>query len=60
MFQDASGWTPLMIASSVREGDDVVDLLLNKDADATMKSAFLSQGHPSYPIFHINALPPVI
>ena len=28
-----------MIASSLREGDDVVDLLLRKDADTTMKSA---------------------
>lgn len=29
-----------MIASSIREGDEVVDLLLSKDADATMKSRF--------------------
>lgn len=29
-----------MIASSLREGDEVVDLLLNKEADATMKSEF--------------------
>lgn len=27
-----------MIASSLRDGDEVVDLLLSKDADATMKS----------------------
>ena len=30
-----------MIASSLREGDDVVDMLLKKDADATMKSKSL-------------------
>lgn len=29
-----------MIASSLRDGDEVVDLLLSKDADATMKSVF--------------------
>lgn len=27
-----------MIASSLREGDDIVDLLLNKGADVTCKS----------------------
>lgn len=27
-----------MIASSIREGDEVVDLLLSKEADAAMKS----------------------
>ncbi len=27
-----------MIASSLREGDEVVDLLLSKEADVTMKS----------------------
>ncbi|KAL9046858.1 MAG: hypothetical protein Q9214_000422 [Letrouitia sp. 1 TL-2023] len=36
--QDGSGWTPLMIASSLREGDDLVDLLLKKDADVNMKT----------------------
>jgi hypothetical protein len=35
-----------MIASSLREGDEVVDLLLGKDADATMKSE-LSTTRPS-------------
>ncbi len=44
--QDASGWTPLMIASSLRDGDDVVDLLLSKNADATMKSASLFPSNP--------------
>lgn len=38
--QDGSGWTPLMIASSLKEGDDLVDLLLSKDADVNIKSAF--------------------
>ncbi|MCJ1483377.1 hypothetical protein MMC06_003544 [Schaereria dolodes] len=36
--QDASGWTPLMIASSIQEGDDLVDLLLKKGADVNMKN----------------------
>ena len=36
--QDSSGWTPLMIASSLREADDIVDLLLNKEADVNAKS----------------------
>lgn len=34
--QDGSGWTPLMIASSLKDGDELVDLLLAKDADASM------------------------
>ena len=34
--QDASGWTPLMIASSLKEEDGLVDLLLGKGADATI------------------------
>lgn len=37
-IQDGSGWTPLMIASSLRDGDDVVDLLLAKGADVSCKS----------------------
>ncbi|KAL2006157.1 hypothetical protein VTN00DRAFT_9811 [Thermoascus crustaceus] len=38
--QDGSGWTPLMIAASLKnaEGDPIVDLLLRKNADVTMKS----------------------
>lgn len=32
------GWTPLMIAASVKEGDAVVDLLLQKGADVSIKS----------------------
>ena len=37
-MQDASGWTPLMIAASLREGDDLVDLLLSKEAEVNVKS----------------------
>ncbi len=37
-IQDGSGWTPLMIASSLPEGDELVDLLLSKGADVNAKS----------------------
>ncbi|KAL8781654.1 MAG: hypothetical protein Q9213_005919 [Squamulea squamosa] len=36
--QDGSGWTPLMIASSLKEGESLVDLLLRKDADVNIKN----------------------
>ncbi|OKP14314.1 Baeyer-Villiger monooxygenase [Penicillium subrubescens] len=38
--EDGSGWTPLMIAASLKdaEGDKIIDLLLRKEADVTMKS----------------------
>ncbi|PNS19875.1 hypothetical protein CAC42_7842 [Sphaceloma murrayae] len=36
--QDGMGWTPLMISSSILEGDALVDLLLAKDADPNMKT----------------------
>ena len=39
--QDGSGWTPLMIASSLQEGDELVDLLLHKGADVNSKSWFI-------------------
>lgn len=38
--QDASGWTPLMIAASLREGDDLVDLLLSKEAEVNVKNYY--------------------
>jgi len=31
--QDGSGWTPLMIAVSLKDGEELVELLLNKNAD---------------------------
>lgn len=36
--QDASGWTPLMIAASLREGESLVDMLLSKEADVNAKN----------------------
>ncbi|PGH11302.1 hypothetical protein AJ80_07202 [Polytolypa hystricis UAMH7299] len=37
---DASGWTPLMMAASLRdsEGDAMIEMLLRKDGDPNMKS----------------------
>lgn len=45
--QDGSGWTPLMIAASLKaaEGDKIIDLLLRKGADVSMKS---NTGQVSY------------
>ncbi|KAE8364206.1 ankyrin repeat-containing domain protein [Aspergillus caelatus] len=38
--EDGSGWTPLMIAASLKnaEGDPIIDLLLKKGADVNVKS----------------------
>jgi 26S proteasome non-ATPase regulatory subunit 10 len=36
--QDGSGWSPLMIACSVEDGDEMVDLLLSRGADVNLKS----------------------
>ncbi|ERS98013.1 hypothetical protein HMPREF1624_06186 [Sporothrix schenckii ATCC 58251] len=36
--QDDSGWTPLMIAASVRDAEPVVDLLLNRGASVDEKN----------------------
>ena len=36
--EDDLNWTPLMMASNLTEGDQVVSLLLQKGADATLKS----------------------
>jgi 26S proteasome non-ATPase regulatory subunit 10 len=32
------GWTPLMMASSVKDGEPLVELLLSKGADVNMTS----------------------
>jgi 26S proteasome non-ATPase regulatory subunit 10 len=40
--QDDLGWTPLMIAVSVKDGEKIVDLLLDKGADVNEKSKFSS------------------
>lgn len=38
--QDGLGWTPLMMAVSVKDSDNVVDLLLSRGASVGMTSAF--------------------
>ena len=32
------GWTPLMMAASVKDGEAIVDLLLSKGADVNLTS----------------------
>ncbi|KAH0545006.1 hypothetical protein FGG08_000932 [Glutinoglossum americanum] len=53
--QDGSGWTPLMIASSLKEGDDLVDLLLRREADVNCKSAV----NPLRPVIYPSIDPPI-
>lgn len=36
--EDDLAWTPLMMASNLIDGDQIVALLLQKGADATLKS----------------------
>ncbi|KAF4634049.1 hypothetical protein G7Y89_g4059 [Cudoniella acicularis] len=36
--QDGSGWTPLMIAVSLKDGEELVDLFLRKGADVNAKN----------------------
>ncbi|KAI1154893.1 ankyrin repeat-containing domain protein [Nemania diffusa] len=40
--EDDSGWTPLMIAASVKDGDAIVEVLLQRGADVNQKSIPLS------------------
>ena len=40
--RDGLGWTPLMMAASLKDADEVVDLLLSRDADVNMKSTHIS------------------
>ena len=37
-IQDGSGWTPLMMAVSLKEGDELINLLLQKGADVNQTS----------------------
>ncbi|MBE3049408.1 ankyrin repeat domain-containing protein [Candidatus Bathyarchaeota archaeon] len=38
-FEDASGWSPLMIAANVPDSEEVLRILLGKDPDVNQKSA---------------------
>jgi 26S proteasome non-ATPase regulatory subunit 10 len=40
-IQDDIGWTPLMIAASVKDGEKIVDLLLAKGADVNQTSKYI-------------------
>ena len=58
--QDASGWTPLMIASSLKEEDGLVNLLLSKGADPTVTNNSGQVVTPSNlvnTIFHYSSFP---
>ncbi|KAH6707646.1 ankyrin repeat-containing domain protein [Leptodontidium sp. 2 PMI_412] len=54
--QDGSGWTPLMIAVSLKDGEELVDLLLRKDADVNAKN-FTGQVRPPSPIPKQHPIP---
>jgi ankyrin repeat protein len=58
MRQDGSGWTPLMIAASLKnsEGDSIIELLLRKEADVNVKSV-TGQVITCIPIDHLTLLP---
>jgi 26S proteasome non-ATPase regulatory subunit 10 len=47
--QDDSGWTPLMIAASVKDSDKIVDLLLSKGADINQTSTIPDMCLPDVP-----------
>lgn len=57
LLQDGSGWTPLMIAASLKnaEGDAIIDLLLRKDADVNIKSV---SGQVRHYIKFFGKIPP--
>lgn len=44
-IKDGAGWTPLMIAASLKEGDALVTMLLQKGADVNAKSMFFPTRH---------------
>jgi ankyrin repeat protein len=48
--QDDSGWTPLMIAASVKDADKVADILLARGADVNQTSMPFSLQTTQYPL----------
>lgn len=62
--QDGSGWTPLMIAVSLKEGEDLVNLFLSKGADVNETSKIhiriiqLAAENIIYPDFNGQVRPP--
>ncbi|KAI0854826.1 ankyrin repeat-containing domain protein [Xylaria cubensis] len=47
--EDDSGWTPLMIAASVKDADAIVDILLQRGADVNQKTSFIRSKRPDCP-----------
>lgn len=37
-LEDESGWSPLMIAANVQDSEEVLNILLRRDADVNQKS----------------------
>lgn len=48
--QDGLGWTPLMIAASVKDGEDMVTWLTGRGADVGEKSEFISCSESFIPL----------
>ncbi|KAI8947124.1 ankyrin repeat-containing domain protein [Xylaria longipes] len=51
--EDDSGWTPLMIAASVKDGDAIVDILLQRGADVNQKNQS-GQNRPPFTLLRLR------
>ncbi|KAF2842450.1 ankyrin [Patellaria atrata CBS 101060] len=47
--QDGLGWTPLMMAASLRDGEEVLELLLSRGAEVNIQT--ISEGHADAAVF---------
>lgn len=55
--KDGAGWTPLMIAASLKEGDALVKMLLQKGADVNAKSVLFPTCHRTYIVHNCPICP---